>query len=182
MTFAEVQRYPRDWGVMGKFNSPEERQEEIDRMLWERDRRGSHYPVSPPIFMDEIPRTMEWNYERDGYNPLEGFGPIGPYRPEIDKSEILPLSNVFSTLFNIARANSANPHRTFIKDPTGSGKLVPFHLPLDLRTIEEKMRGYPFNQARNPVGDSVPIKPYKTNKGVEYMPYPYGPVQNFPRA
>jgi len=36
--------------------------------------------------------------------------------------------------------------------------------------------------AGNPVGDSVPIKPFETNKGVEYMPYPYGPVQNFPRA
>ena len=36
--------------------------------------------------------------------------------------------------------------------------------------------------AGNPVGDSVPIKPFQTNKGVEYMPYPYGPVQNFPRA
>ena len=36
--------------------------------------------------------------------------------------------------------------------------------------------------AGNPVGDYVPIKPFQTNKGVEYMPYPYGPVQNFPRA
>ena len=36
--------------------------------------------------------------------------------------------------------------------------------------------------AGNPVGDSVPIKPFKTNKGIEYMPFPYGPVQNFPRA
>tara|TARA_R100000908_G_C3632405_1_gene72603 strand:- start:15 stop:506 length:492 start_codon:yes stop_codon:yes gene_type:complete len=36
--------------------------------------------------------------------------------------------------------------------------------------------------AGNPVGDSVPIKPYQTNKGVEYMPYPYGPAQNFPRV
>ena len=42
-------------------------------------------------FIDEKPRTMEWNYERDGYDPLEDFGPIGPYRPEIDKSEIVPL-------------------------------------------------------------------------------------------
>ena len=25
-------------------------------------------------------------------------------------------------------------------------------------------------------------KPFETNKGIEYMPYPYGPVQNFPRA
>ncbi len=179
MTFAEVQRYPRDWGVM------DETPRRYDPAT------GKVVPIIPygfdinrplPDSSEMFPRTMEWNYERDGYNPLEGFGPIGPYRPEIDKSEVVPLDNVFSSLFDIARANSANPHRTFIKDPTGSGKLVPFHLPLDLRTIEEKMGGYPFNQARNPVGDSVPIKPFKTNKGVEYMPYPYGPVQNFPRA
>ena len=152
--------------------------DEIPR--WWNPTTGRQEPINQGGFIDEIPRTMEWNYERDGYNPLEGFGPIGPYRPEIDKSEILPLSNVFSTLFNIARANSANPHRTFIKDPTGSGKLVPFHLPLDLRTIEEKMGGYPFNQARNPVGDSVPISPFKTRKGIEFLPVPYGPKQNFP--
>jgi len=36
--------------------------------------------------------------------------------------------------------------------------------------------------AGNPVGDSVPIKPFQTNKGVEWMPYPYGPAQNFPKA
>jgi len=59
MTFAEVQRYPRDWGVMGKFNSPEEKQEEIDRMLWERS-RGSHYPVPlPPIPTADDPYVLE---------------------------------------------------------------------------------------------------------------------------
>ena len=31
-------------------------------------------------------------------------------------------------------------------------------------------------------GDSTPIKKYKTNKGEEYMPYPYGPAQHFPQA
>ena len=35
MTFAEVQRYPRDWGVMGKFNSPEEKQEEATKRAQE---------------------------------------------------------------------------------------------------------------------------------------------------
>jgi len=31
-------------------------------------------------------------------------------------------------------------------------------------------------------GDSTPIKKYKTLKGEEYMPYPYGPAQNLPKA
>lgn len=50
-------------------------------------------------------RTTEWDYERDGPDPLEGFGTIGPYRPEIDKSEILPLVNIVSDLFNTARGD-----------------------------------------------------------------------------
>ena len=58
----------------------------------------------------------------------------------------MELDSLYNQLFEIARANSANPHRTFIKDPTGSGKLVPFHLPIDLRTPEEKMGTYPFIQ------------------------------------
>ena len=29
--------------------------------------------------MSYVPRTTEWNYERDGYDPLEDFGPIGAY-------------------------------------------------------------------------------------------------------
>ena len=50
-------------------------------------------------------RTTEWDYERDGPDPLEGFGTIGPYRPEIDKSEILPLVDIVSDLFNTARGD-----------------------------------------------------------------------------
>jgi len=46
----------------------------------------------------------------------------------------------------IARRNTANPAASFIKDPTGSGKLIKFNHPLDLRSVEEKMGGYPFNQ------------------------------------
>ena len=30
--------------------------------------------------------------------------------------------------------------------------------------------------SRKVVGDSVPIKKYKTGKGEEYLPYPYGPM------
>ena len=46
----------------------------------------------------------------------------------------------------LARANTANPHSTFIRDPGGSGKLIKFNFPLDLRDVEQKMKGYPFNQ------------------------------------
>jgi len=42
--------------------------------------------------------------------------------------------------------NTANPAASFIKDPTGSGKLIKFTHPLDLRSVEQKMQGYPFNQ------------------------------------
>ena len=37
---------------------------------------------------------MEWNYERDGPDPLAGFGPIGPYNPA-DKSEVVPVAGDF---------------------------------------------------------------------------------------
>ena len=36
-------------------------------------------------------KTMEWNYDRDGQNPLEGFGPIGTYDPEQYPTEVVPL-------------------------------------------------------------------------------------------
>jgi len=48
----------------------------------------------------------------------------------------------------LARANTANPHSTFIRDPGGSGKLIKFNFPLDLRSVEQKMQGHPFNQMR----------------------------------
>tara|TARA_B100000482_G_scaffold71612_1_gene50438 strand:- start:1916 stop:2053 length:138 start_codon:yes stop_codon:yes gene_type:complete len=42
--------------------------------------------------------------------------------------------------------NSVNPSVKFIIDPSGSSKLVKFNLPIDLRTVEEKLKQYPFNQ------------------------------------
>jgi len=48
----------------------------------------------------------------------------------------------------LARANTANPHSSFIRDPGGSGKLIKFNFPLDLRSVEQKMQGHPFNQMR----------------------------------
>tara|TARA_B100001173_G_scaffold267535_1_gene243521 strand:- start:153 stop:290 length:138 start_codon:yes stop_codon:yes gene_type:complete len=42
--------------------------------------------------------------------------------------------------------NSVNPAIKFIIDPSGSGKLVKFHPPIDLRTVEEKLKHYPFNK------------------------------------
>tara|TARA_B100000424_G_scaffold231236_1_gene193445 strand:+ start:67 stop:273 length:207 start_codon:yes stop_codon:yes gene_type:complete len=44
----------------------------------------------------------------------------------------------------LAGAYTANPDATFIKDPGGSGKLIKFMMPLDLRSVEEKMQSYPF--------------------------------------
>jgi len=41
--------------------------------------------------MSYVPRTTEWNYERDGFNPLEDFGPIGTYDPDVHTSEVVPL-------------------------------------------------------------------------------------------
>ena len=44
----------------------------------------------------------------------------------------------------LAGAYTTNPDATFIKDPTGSGKMIKFQFPLDLRSVEEKMQSYPF--------------------------------------
>ena len=44
----------------------------------------------------------------------------------------------------IAGAYTTNPDSRFIKDPGGSGKLIKFTMPLDLRSVEEKMQRYPF--------------------------------------
>ena len=53
---------------------------------------------------------------------------------------------LYDELFKMARANSANPESKFIRDPGGSGKLIKFSTPIDLRSLEQKMGGYPFNQ------------------------------------
>tara|TARA_Y100000768_G_C23388426_1_gene411761 strand:+ start:76 stop:213 length:138 start_codon:yes stop_codon:yes gene_type:complete len=42
--------------------------------------------------------------------------------------------------------NSVNPAIKFIIDPSGSGKLVKFHPPIDLRSVNDKLKQYPFNQ------------------------------------
>lgn len=66
----------------------------------------------------------------------------------------------------------------------GDGKVKSMTSPLDFRNNEETwqrhLMRYPL--ASNPVGDSQPIRPFETNRGIEYMPVPYGPVQNLPRA
>lgn len=186
------------------------------------------------VMKDEIPRrlnpltgevrTTEWDYERDGPDPLEGFGTIGPYRPEIDKSEILPLVDIVSNLFNTARGRDVNKRDydnlekkykeeydeymnpkgpdPFAPSPIrlagvpytlpmqklfykgGDGKVKSMTSPLNFRSNEDTwqrhLMRYPL--ASNPVGDSQPIRPFETNRGIEYMPVPYGPVQNLPTA
>ena len=172
MTFAEVQRYPRDWGVM----------DETPR--WYNPATGRMEPIPSFNHYDPLPDFRAPDLETDKIvpggpytgEPWEGFEPIGPYRPEIDKSEVVPLDNVFSSLFDIARANSANPHSTFIRDPGGSNKLIKFHYPLDLRTIEEKMGGYPFNQARNQ-GPSTPVGIYDGKVLPNYGGTRNGPIR-----
>ena len=91
MTFVEVQRYPSDWGVMGKFNSPEEKQEEINRMLYERSRRGqglpdltNNFPVPLPPIPEDM-NTVDDDYEI--YVDHEDDQRIKS-RPKVKKKEI----------------------------------------------------------------------------------------------
>ena len=101
MTFVEVQRYPSDLGVMGKFNSPEEKQEEINRMLYEQSQRGSHYPSSsnnfpvplPPIPTADDPYVLEdhpMNTAEDDYEIYVDHedGQRIKSRPKVKKKEI----------------------------------------------------------------------------------------------
>jgi hypothetical protein len=62
------------------------------------------------------------------------------YNQDIGMSEIDKYLNAIQ----LAGAYTANPDSTFIKDPGGSGKLIKFTMPLDLRSVEEKMQRYPF--------------------------------------
>tara|TARA_R100001082_G_scaffold106478_1_gene79395 strand:- start:104 stop:361 length:258 start_codon:yes stop_codon:yes gene_type:complete len=67
--------------------------DEINR--WKNPFTGKLEPVNPP-FMGG-PKTMEWNYERDGQNPFADFGPIGTYKggataqPLLDSLDFLRL-------------------------------------------------------------------------------------------
>ena len=59
---------------------------------------------------------------------------------ELELSELDKYLNAIQ----LAGAYTVNPHSTFIKDPGGSGKMIKFTMPLDLRSVEEKMQSYPF--------------------------------------
>ena len=112
--------------VMGKYNTPEEVQEEIDRMLWNRN--GQRIPELI---------TTEYNYDRDGYNPLKDFGPIGTHKPEEDESKILPLSFLEGFMNEIAGVPYTLPdQKLFYKG--GDGKVKSMMSPLDLRSDKEK--------------------------------------------
>ena len=145
----------------------------LRQAIYEQSQRGSHYPSFSnnfPVPLPPIPEdmnTVDDDYEiyvdhedgqriksRPKVKKKEIFiGPDGRPLPEDVQEQIRgygsedEVSNAFfDELFKIARANSANPESKFIRDPGGSGKLIRFHTPIDLRTIEEKMGGYPFNQ------------------------------------
>ena len=87
-----------------------------------------------------FPHTNVRNYD----------GKILPYRGGAGPTNVRPKGSASLQ----ARANSANPPSTFIRDPGGSGKAIKFFYPLDLRGIEDKMKGHPFNQVMDQQGDS----------------------------
>ncbi len=223
MTLAEVQRYPSH--VM----------DETPR--WYNPSTGRMEVIPSFNFHDPLPEFRAPDLETDKIvpggpytgNPLEGFGPIGPYRPEIDKSEVVPLEDVFRSLFSIAGTGDVekedydNLQRQYQKeydeymnpkgldtfappiDRAGGPELFPIKkdVPGQVRGVIRGVQGLDRNDLSkpyggikkaaldslygqlfeiatgtgNPVGDSVPIAPYKTRNGIEYLPYPYGPKQ-----
>ena len=90
---------------------------------WQADVKGD----VPKRDYDKLQEKYQKEYD-DYMNP-KGTDPLAP-----------PIK--------LARANTANPPSTFIRDPGGSGKLIKFNFPLDLRSVEQKMQGHPFNQMR----------------------------------
>ena len=70
------------------------------------------------------------------------------YQKEYDDYMNPKGTDPLAPTIKLARANTANPHSTFIRDPGGSGKLIKFNFPLDLRSVEQKMQGHPINQMR----------------------------------
>ena len=101
MTLVE-QKNPFDIGM----------KDEIPR--WYNPRTGKLEPINPP----ESPwtmggaNTMEWNYERDGQNPLAGFGPIGAYNPDTDESKVVPLDFLNNFLDERLLAKGKSPFST----------------------------------------------------------------------
>ena len=119
---------------------------------------GEPHNTNPVLFTDKYGRDIRGSMSTEDANRPGLHDPadveagrvlnddnVIPYTTD-DAIEDEVSNALYDELFKMARANSANPHRTFIKDPTGSGKLLPFSLPIDLRTPEEKMGGHPFNQ------------------------------------
>ena len=120
------------------------------------DPSGSHIPYTDTEEPHDFTPIGSGSLH-DAYNP-------GLHDPEaVKKGERLDDSNMirystedaiqdegsnalYDELFKMARANSANPESKFIRDPGGSGKLIKFHTPIDLRSLEQKMGGHPFNQ------------------------------------
>jgi len=114
--------------------------------------------MNPVLFVDEYGREIK------GSMSAEDASRPGKHTQEaVESGAILDDSNMmdyttedaiqdevsnalYAELFKMARANSANPESKFIRDPGGSGKLIKFSTPIDLRSLEQKMGGYPFNQ------------------------------------
>jgi len=124
------------------------------------------------------------------------YDPSGTYIPHTDTEE---PHNTNPVLFTDeygrdirGSMSTEDANRPGLHDPAdveagrvlNDDNVIPY--PIE-EAVEDEISNAIYNQlfeiaGRNPVGDSVPIKPFETNKGIEYMPYPYGPVQNFPRA
>ena len=108
MTFVE-RKNPFDIGMM----------DEIPRRY--DPRTGKLEPINPP----ETPwttggaNTMEWNYERDGQNPLAGFGPIGAYNPDTDESKVVPLDFLGGFMKDRNLADLSDYRRKWIRHTSG---------------------------------------------------------------
>ena len=69
--------------------------------------------VNPSTGIEEpLNKTMEWNYGRDGQNPLAGFGPIGAYNPDTDESKVVPLDFLNNFLDEGLLAKGKSPFST----------------------------------------------------------------------
>ena len=114
--------------------------------------------TNPVLFTDEYGRDIRGSMSTEDANRPGLHDPadveagrvlndnnVIPYTTD-DAIEDEVSNALYDELFKMARANSANPESKFIRDPGGSGKLIKFHTPIDLRSLEQKMGGYPFNQ------------------------------------
>jgi len=114
--------------------------------------------TNPVLFTDEYGRDIRGSMSTEDANRPGLHDPadveagrvlnddnVIPYTTD-DAIEDEVSNALYDELFKMARANSANPESKFIRDPGGSGKLIKFNTPIDLRSLEQKMGGHPFNQ------------------------------------